>query len=136
MKRIGLAVALLGSLALAPASAPTVASAAAAMSCNQPGSDFDRLYCENKVFMQADVDLNAAYGKLRARLSPADQQTLKVRQRAWIQQRNSQCSRSDGTAVLVNLGCADQMTIDRTNWLGDRLRECTSSGCRSARLAE
>jgi uncharacterized protein YecT (DUF1311 family) len=117
--------------------APQVSLAAAnPSSCNSPRSDFDSLYCENKVFMQADTDLNAAYGKLRARLKPSDQATLKSGQLAWIRQRNTQCSRTESSGIMVNLDCANQKTIQRTNWLSERLRECTSSGCRSQRLSD
>jgi uncharacterized protein YecT (DUF1311 family) len=114
-----------------------LASAAPASSaCDSPDNNFDRLYCENKVFMQADNDLNAAYGKLRKQLNASDQSTLKTRQVAWIRERNETCSRSEGQGIMVNLNCANRMTIERTNWLTDRERECTSSGCRSGRIAE
>lgn len=109
-------------------------TAHAQQNCNRPTNDFDGLYCLNKVYLQADADLNAVYGKLRAALPVSARATLKTTQLAWIAQRNSRCSRRDASGFDVNLDCAADMTIARTNFLTDRYRECRSSGCQPDRL--
>ncbi len=40
------------------AAGPALADSA----CDKPRDDFDGLYCLNKVYQQADVDLNATFG--------------------------------------------------------------------------
>lgn len=105
-------------------------------SCDDPKTAFDNVYCERKVYMQADTDLNAAYKKLRALVKVADRTTLLQSQRAWIRQRDSRCGLTEGASIKIDLVCAKDMTIERTNWLNDRSRECTSSGCRSSKLDE
>lgn len=119
-----------------PTGVATVAAAAGTSNCNRPNSDFDTIYCERKVFMQADNDLNAVYAKLRARLNTADQLSLRTGQRAWIRKRDDQCGRTDDENIRIDIKCAKRVTIDRTNWLNDRVRECTSSGCRSRLLRD
>jgi uncharacterized protein YecT (DUF1311 family) len=105
-------------------------------SCDDPKTAFDNVYCERKVYMQADTDLNAAYKKLRLLLKAPDRATLLQSQRAWISQRDERCGLSEGSSIKIDLTCAKDMTIERTNWLNDRSRECTSSGCRASRLDE
>ena len=137
MRRLALLLALGLSTPLIPAAmAPAAAAPARAASCDNPRTDFDNLYCERKVFMQADSDLNLVYNKLRARLNPADKRTLLTAQRGWIRERDAECSMTEDDNIRVNIECAKTKTIARTNWLNDRLRECTSSGCRSSRLRD
>ncbi|WP_311270742.1 lysozyme inhibitor LprI family protein [Sphingobium sp. WCS2017Hpa-17] len=126
------------SIGLATIGAPTlpISAATPASSCDKPGTGFDSVYCERQVFMQADTELNSIYAKLRTHLSTADRLTLRDGQRAWIRQRDRQCSLNEEGGVRVNIGCARDQTIQRTNWLNDRLRECVSSGCRSSKLGE
>ena len=42
----------------------TATPAFAQTACDRPHNDFDGLYCLNKVYQQADHDLNGAYGQL------------------------------------------------------------------------
>jgi len=49
------------------ASVPAHANSA----CDKPHNDFDGLYCLDKVYQQADVDLNAAYTSLHGKLDSA-----------------------------------------------------------------
>ena len=134
MRRIALILALGIAAPVLPAAA--VAAPARTASCDNPRTDFDTLYCERKVFMQADSDLNLVYNKLRARLNPNDKRTLLTSQRAWIRERDNECGATDDANIRVDIECAKTKTIARTNWLNDRLRECTSSGCRSSLLAD
>jgi len=43
------------------------------------------------------------------------------------------CWRGKG-AFYVNLQCATGTTIKRSQFLQDRLRECTSAGCQNSKL--
>jgi uncharacterized protein YecT (DUF1311 family) len=112
-----------------------VAGAAQANSaCDQPKKDFDGLYCLNKVYQEADTELNANYGKLAGKLDAEGKKRLKAGQLSWIKERNSSCSRHEGNAFYVNLECATGTTIRRSQFLQNRLRECTSAGCQNSKL--
>ena len=131
-------IALILALGISAPVLPTAVAAAPARtaSCDNPRTDFDNLYCERKVFMQADSDLNLVYNRLRARLNPTDKKTLLTAQRGWIRERDNECGATDDNTIRVDIECAKTKTIARTNWLNDRLRECTSSGCRSSLLGD
>ncbi|CAN5793000.1 lysozyme inhibitor LprI family protein [soil metagenome] len=135
-------IALIAGLAMILPALPGASAAVAApgqakaTSCDSPRSNFDSLYCERKIFMQADTDLNTAYKALRVQLKAADRTTLLQSQRAWIRQRDEKCGRSTESAIGVDLVCAKDVTIARTNWLNDRTRECRSAGCRASLLDE
>jgi uncharacterized protein YecT (DUF1311 family) len=102
--------------------------------CDKPKNDFDGLYCLNKVYQEADNELNANYKNLSGKLDAQGRQSLKTGQLAWIQNRNQSCSKSEGEHFYVNLRCATSITIARAQFLQDRIRECTSSGCRNSKL--
>lgn len=121
-------------IALALVTGFWAAHALAAEQCDRPKNDFDNMYCLNKVFLQADSDLNKSYGVLARLITPSARQQLKSTQLQWIQRRNSECSYTKGEHFFVSLDCATQLTIDRTNWLNDRVRECKSSGCQPSKL--
>ena len=102
--------------------------------CDKPRDDFDGLYCLNKVYIESDKELNVAYKELRAYLNKEEKSKLKETQVAWIKSRNSSCSfRKDGR-FFVSLGCTADTTIDRTNTLKDRIRECKVTGCQPSKL--
>lgn len=109
-------------------------SAFANSACDNPQDNFDYMYCLNKVYMQADADLNANYKKLVPKLDHDGVATLKKRQLAWIKERNDMCSEHEKTRFMVDLDCVTEKTIERTKFLQDRYRECTSSGCQNSRL--
>lgn len=102
--------------------------------CEHPRDDFDGLYCLNKIYQQADKELNEYYQKLAAKLDGSGREALKKGQRAWIEQRNGTCSRREDDQFFVNLTCATNTTIERTQFLQDRLRECASTGCQNSKL--
>lgn len=102
--------------------------------CDKPVNDFDGLYCLNKIYVEADKELNDKYRDLVSLLDSAGKAALKKGQIAWIKQRNSQCSRRDADGFFVNLDCATQQTISRVQFLQDRVRECKSSGCLNSKL--
>ena len=109
-------------------------SAFANSACDTPRNDFDGLYCLNKVYQEADKELNANYKKLAARLDADGKQALKSGQLSWISERNQSCSKKDGSGFYVNLDCATTTTIKRAQFLQDRVRECSSSGCQNSKL--
>ena len=123
MKKIMLAVLLCAS-----------ASAFANSACDTPRNDFDGLYCLNKVYQEADKELNANYKKLSAQLDASGKQKLKSGQLAWIANRNQNCSKREASGFYVNLDCATQTTIERAQFLQDRVRECVSAGCQNSKL--
>ncbi|WP_020561128.1 lysozyme inhibitor LprI family protein [Thiofilum flexile] len=109
-------------------------SAFANSACDIPKNDFDGLYCLNKVYQEADAELNVNYKKLIAKLDAKGSSALKKGQRAWIEERNSSCSRRDSDGFFINLDCATRVTISRAQFLQDRYRECVSSGCQNSKL--
>ena len=110
------------------------AAALANSACDKPRNDFDDLYCLNKVYQEADAELNTNYKKLMAKLDASGAAALKKGQLAWINERNASCSRRDSDGFFVNLGCATSRTISRAQYLQDRFRECVSSGCQNSKL--
>ncbi|MBB5369691.1 MULTISPECIES: lysozyme inhibitor LprI family protein [unclassified Janthinobacterium] len=109
-------------------------AALANSACDRPKNDFDGLYCLNKVYQEADKELNENYKKLSAKLDNAGKQALKSGQLSWINARNQSCSKSDADGFYVNLDCATRTTITRSQFLQDRVRECASSGCLNSKL--
>lgn len=112
------------------AAAPAFANSA----CDQPKQDFDGLYCLNKVYHEADKELNDNFKKLNASLNADGKKRLKTGQLAWIAERNKSCSRREGDEFFVNLDCATNTTIRRSQFLQDRIRECASAGCQNSKL--
>lgn len=102
--------------------------------CDKPRDNFDGLYCLNKIYMQADKDLNDVYQDLQAKLDPEGRKLLKTRQLAWIETRNNQCSYRNEKGFFVNLRCATNSTISQLQFLQDRQRECVSAGCMNSKL--
>ncbi|WP_202409120.1 hypothetical protein [Deinococcus xianganensis] len=54
-----------------------VGSAGAQQSCNAPAGTFDRVYCDAKLLIRADDEMNVAYQKLLKRLNAQGQQVLR-----------------------------------------------------------
>jgi uncharacterized protein YecT (DUF1311 family) len=102
--------------------------------CDHPKNDFDGLYCLNKVWIEADHNLNTTYQKLNLKLDVAGKSALKKGQIEWMKSRNSSCSETKGDHFLVDLDCAAKTTIERTQFLEDRYRECVSAGCMNSKL--
>ena len=102
--------------------------------CDAPKDDFDGLYCLNKIYQEADKELNENYQKLVGKLDNEGKKALKQGQLAWMEERNTNCSKRDLTGFFVNLNCATVTTVKRSQFLQNRLRECASSGCQNSRL--
>ena len=119
-------LALLALLAAGPAFANSA--------CDRVTNDFDGLYCLNKVYQQADTDLTVAYKQLVGLLDADGRAVLRKHQLQWMAERNVSCSMRKDDAFYVDLDCATRVTIDRTRFLQDRVRECVSAGCMNSRL--
>ena len=105
--------------AYALACAPTHANSA----CNKPKNDFDNMYCVTKVYQESDKALNAEYKKQVAKLDTAGKAALKTEQLAWMQERNTSCSKTDTSGFYINLACATQTTALRTHALQNRRQQ-------------
>lgn len=102
--------------------------------CDVPENDFDGLYCLNMVYQEADKELNKNYKILNAKLDGVGKKALKAGQLSWIEDRNKRCSRRELSGFFVNLNCATDATIKRSQFLQDRIRECVSAGCYKSKL--
>lgn len=107
---------------------------AIADNCNNPRDDFDSLYCLNKIYQQADKDLNSSYKKLKKALRKNGRRKLRSAQRQWIKKRNNNCSFRRNGMFFVSLSCTTKLTIERTNELQNRIRECKATGCQPSKL--
>ena len=110
--------------------APVQAMADAA--CDKPRNDFDGLYCLNKVYQDADAQLNTWFSRVRGKLIAGGQAGLRSSQIGWLRERDEKCSRHEESGFYVNLACATQMTVQRTEFLESHYRECLASGCSGA----
>ena len=102
--------------------------------CDTPKDDFDGLYCLNKIYQEADKELNENYKKLNTKLDSVGKKSLKSGQLSWMADRNNNCSKRDSSGFYVNLNCATTTTIKRSQFLQDRVRECASAGCQNSKL--
>ena len=109
-------------------------SVLAGEACDKPRNDFDGLYCLNKIYQEADKELNTNYKTLVPLLSSTGKAQLKSSQLLWQKSRNADCSRQDGNSFLINLQCATDTTISRSQFLQNRIRECKCSGCLDSKL--
>ena len=72
--------------------------------------------CANLELGRQDKRLNAAYGAVMARLSPAAKQTLRDQQRAWIKRRDAECAENltGGTIDMIERAeCHLRKTTER-----------------------
>ncbi|PON19313.1 hypothetical protein C2W62_03260 [Candidatus Entotheonella serta] len=111
-----------------------LANVSFADNCDNPRDDFDGLYCLNKIYQESDKELNDAYKELRNYLTKKQKGILKKIQLKWIKQRNSSCSFKRDGQFFVSLGCTTKTTIEGTNQIRDRIRECKATGCQESKL--
>lgn len=102
--------------------------------CEKTRSDYDVVYCSTKIYIEADKELNEAYKKLVGKLDMEGRKLLKEAQLAWIKSRNQNCSETRRTEILLDMDCAIKATVERTQFLNDRHRECVSAGCMNSKL--
>jgi uncharacterized protein YecT (DUF1311 family) len=103
-----------------------------ANNCENPRNSYDDIYCVNKVFHDADRELNQSYSTLRTYLNDQQKMLLKRSQLAWIRQRDSNCANEEQRTVFVH--CNLEETTSRNAWLRERIRECKTVGCKTAHL--
>jgi uncharacterized protein YecT (DUF1311 family) len=128
-------------IALIAALALHVGGGTAQADCATSNTEFDDFYCDAKLFIAADDDLNAAYKALTAKLSGPPRQgemtaVLKMSQLAWMEKRNEECGRTDSDGYYVDLSCAADFTRNRTQFLSARKAECDAGQCDISKLAE
>jgi uncharacterized protein YecT (DUF1311 family) len=104
--------------------------------CTASKNDFEDVYCEAKLYIDADGDLNAAYKALVGKLDASGKSTLKKGQLTWMRSRNTQCGQTSSDGYYVDLSCAVETTRNRTQFLKDRKAECNSGSCDAAKLSE
>lgn len=75
---------------LIPASAPR--SFVAGFNCARARGTVAKTICSDRVLAGLDKSLSEAYGKLRVKLSKADQNRLRADQREWLIGRDAECS--------------------------------------------
>ena len=109
-------------------------SNANAVNCINPNNDYEEYFCTQKIFVAADKEINDAYKKLKNLLSEKDKKTLRIAELAWINKRNTECRINESEQMNVDVKCATDLTIKRTNFIKDRIRECASIGCISFKL--
>ena len=99
------------------------APAVAAPSCGDQPTQNAMNQCADAQYRAADKTLNATYGKLLAKLTPAGRGALQGAQRAWLAFRDAQCSfETLGTAggsvhPFVMSECLEEMTRAQTERL-------------------
>jgi uncharacterized protein YecT (DUF1311 family) len=71
-----------------------------------------------------------------AHLNPAQKEILKKGQLTWIATRDKQCIQERDDTQTMGAGCAIDMMQARIAFLQERERECNSTGCVNAKLAE
>ncbi|WP_111895220.1 lysozyme inhibitor LprI family protein [Acinetobacter sp. MB5] len=109
--------------------------AAHADNCDHVRNSYDAVHCNNKVYVNADNDLNKNYQELQRKLSPQQSSILKRSQLAWIKDRDNTCSGESNVGTVIYTVCQIRKTQERNAWLQDRLRECKVIGCKTSALS-
>jgi uncharacterized protein YecT (DUF1311 family) len=104
----------------------TVPPVRAADSCASPKTSYDKTYCQAKLFLEGDNELNEVYKDLSKEIKPEEKKKLVQAQRNWIKFRNGACE-SQGA---INVDCNYKVNKERAEILRDRLRECKTGHCR------
>lgn len=103
--------------------------------CDHTRNSLDAIHCSNIIYQKADKELNTVYKQLTKKLSVANKKTLRSGQLRWIKQRDQACTmNSVDMGEVIDSACLLDQTTSRTNWLNDRLRECTTVGCMASKL--
>lgn len=89
--------------------------AALADNCDTARNTFDEFYCKDKLYIQADKDLNKAYGELMKAL-PSASKTLKSVQLEWMRGRDSQCIEERDDEIVLFVNCRLRKTVEQTNF--------------------
>lgn len=120
-------------LAMSVICLPTLAFAD---NCDSTRNTYDAVYCDGKVYVSADQELNKNYQELRKLLNNEQKNMLKRSQLAWIKQRDQECTRESNRGDVINTSCQLRKTQERNSWLRERTRECKTIGCKTSLLNE
>lgn len=104
--------------------------------CDSTRNTYDAVYCDGKVYVNADNELNKNYQELRKLLNKEQKDSLKRSQLAWIKQRDQACTRESNRGDVINTSCQLRKTQERNSWLRERTRECQTVGCKTSALKE
>lgn len=104
--------------------------------CDSTRNTYDAVYCDGKVYVNADNELNKNYQELRKQLNNEQKNILKSSQLAWIKERDQQCSSESNRGEVISTTCQLNKTQERNSWLRERIRECKTIGCKTSALKE
>lgn len=104
--------------------------------CDSTRNTYDAVYCDGKVYVHADKELNKNYQELRKQLNNEQKSVLKRSQLAWIKERDQQCSSQSNQGEVISTTCQLNKTQERNSWLRERIRECKTIGCKTSALKE
>ena len=105
-----------------------------AENCDLTRNSYDAVHCDNKVYANADNELNKVYQQLRKKLNTSQKNVLKQSQLAWIRDRDASCTSQSNVGQVIATRCQLSKTQERNSWLRERLRECNTLGCKTNRL--
>lgn len=105
-----------------------------AENCDHARNSYDAVHCDNKVYANADNELNKVYKELRSKLNTSQKGILKRSQLAWIRERDQNCSGESDVGTVIYTRCQLSETQQRNSWLRERLRECKTIGCKTSAL--
>ena len=102
--------------------------------CDHTRNSYDAVHCSDKVYVNADNELNQNYQQLRSKLNPQQKNILKRSQLAWIKDRDQSCSGESNVGTVIYTNCQLEKTQERNSWIRERLRECKTIGCKTSAL--
>lgn len=108
--------------------------AAHADNCDHVRNSYDAVHCNNKMYVNADNELNKNYQELQSKLSTQQKSILKHSQLVWIKNRDQNCSGESNVGTVIYTVCQLHKTQERNSWLRERLRECKTIGCKTSSL--
>lgn len=108
--------------------------AAHADNCDHVRNSYDAVHCNNKMYVNADNELNKNYQELQSKLSTQQKSILKHSQLVWIKNRDQSCSGESNVGTVIYTVCQLHKTQERNSWLRERLRECKTIGCKTSSL--
>ena len=102
--------------------------------CDHVRNSYDAVHCNNKMYVNADNELNKNYQELQSKLSTQQKSILKHSQLVWIKNRDQNCSGESNVGTVIYTVCQLHKTQERNAWLRERLRECKTIGCKTSSL--
>lgn len=114
----------------------TLSVVAFADNCDSTRNTYDAVYCDGKVYVDADRELNKNYQELRKKLNNEQKNILKGSQLSWIRARDKECTSEEGRGNVIITSCQLRKTQERNSWLRERIRECQTIGCKTTALRE